>query len=114
MALTLEQYAAFLDTRDVNWPAPPPVQPPKAKPHLAVLPDIRLVGWNVYGTLLSIFSGNLCFVHPEKLGRAYARANSVSSCHGSNVSRSRVARVHRAAAKELEHRPVPDQADGSR
>src|SRR5438128_635824 len=66
MALTLEQYAAFLDTRDVNWPAPPPVQPPKAKPHLAVLPDIRLVGWNVYGTLLSIFSGNLCFVHPEK------------------------------------------------
>ena len=66
MALTLEQYAAFLDTRDVAWPAPPPVQPPKAKPHLVALPGIRLVTWNVYGTLLAISSGDLLFQHPQK------------------------------------------------
>lgn len=66
MALTLEQYAAFLDTRDVTWPAPPPVQVPKARAHLAALPGIRLVSWNIYGTLLSITSGNLFFEHPQK------------------------------------------------
>ncbi len=66
MALTLEQYAAFLDTRDVAWPAPPPVQPPKAKPHLVAMPEVRLVTWNIYGTLLAIPSGNLFFEHPQK------------------------------------------------
>lgn len=66
MALTLEQYAAFLDTRDLPWPAPPTVQTPKAKPHLVALPEVRLVSWNIYGTLLSIVSGNLFFKHPQK------------------------------------------------
>ena len=66
MALTLEQYAAFLDTRDLPWPAPPSVQAPKAKPHLVALRDIRLVSWNIYGTLLSIASGGLVFEHPQK------------------------------------------------
>ena len=66
MALTLEQYAAFLDTRNVSWPAPPPVQVPKAKAHLVALPGIRLVTWNIYGTLLSIVSGNIFFQHPQK------------------------------------------------
>jgi len=66
MALTLEQYAAFLDTRDLPWPAPPPRQLPRAKPHLTALPEIRLVSWNIYGTLLSIASGNLFFKHPQK------------------------------------------------
>jgi len=66
MALTLEQYAAFLETRNLAWPAPPPQQSPKAKPHLIAMPDVRLVTWNVYGTLLSIVSGNLFFEHPHK------------------------------------------------
>ncbi len=66
MTLTLEQYAAFLDTRAVSWPAPPTVQTPKAKAHLVALPEIRLVTWNIYGTLLSIVSGNLFFQHPQK------------------------------------------------
>lgn len=66
MALTLEQYAAFLDTRDLSWPAPPEVEPPKAKPHLTALPGIRLVTWNIYGALLAIPSGDLLFEHPEK------------------------------------------------
>ena len=66
MALTLEQYATFLDTRNLPWPAPPTVQPPKAKPHLVPLPGIRLVTWNLYGTLVSVPTGNLFFVHPQK------------------------------------------------
>ncbi|MCI0682861.1 MAG: HAD family hydrolase [Gemmataceae bacterium] len=66
MPLTLEQYASFLDTRDLPWPAPPAVQTPKAKPHLVALPDVRLVSWNIYGTLLSIVSGSLFFKHPQK------------------------------------------------
>jgi len=65
MALTLEQYAAYLDTRDLPWPAPPDVDRPKAKPHLARLPNIRAVTWNIYGTLLAIAGGDLVFQHPN-------------------------------------------------
>jgi FMN phosphatase YigB (HAD superfamily) len=67
MALTLEQYATYLDTRhDLSWPAAPEVDPPRAKPHLAHLPGIRVVTWNVYGTLLAIAGGELYFQHPQK------------------------------------------------
>src|SRR5258708_14464394 len=65
MALTLEQYATYLDTRDLHWPAPPEVERPKAKPHLKRLPEVRAVLWNVYGTLLSISGGELLFEHPQ-------------------------------------------------
>jgi FMN phosphatase YigB (HAD superfamily) len=64
MALSLEQYAAYLDTRDLPWPAPPEVDRPKAKPHLVRLPQVRAVLWNVYGTLLGISGGELLFEHP--------------------------------------------------
>ena len=64
MALTLEQYAAYLDTRDLPWPAAPEVDRPKAKPHLVRMPQIRAVLWNVYGTLLAIGGGELLFEHP--------------------------------------------------
>ena len=66
MPLTLEQYAEYLDTRDLPWPEPPTATPPKAKPHLKKLPDIRLVAWNLYGTLLVIPGGELYFHHPQK------------------------------------------------
>jgi hypothetical protein len=67
MALTLEQYADQLAERpDLNWPEPPEIDPPKAKPHLKSLPGIRAVTWNVYGTLLVIPSGELYFEHPNK------------------------------------------------
>jgi histidinol phosphatase-like enzyme len=59
MPLTLEQYANYLDTRDLPWPAAPEPAPPKARPHLTALPGIRAVLWNVYGTLLSISEGDL-------------------------------------------------------
>jgi FMN phosphatase YigB (HAD superfamily) len=66
MALSLQQYATYLDTRGLPWPAPPPVEPLKAKPHLVRLPDIRAVTWSVYGTLLTISGGELRFEHPEQ------------------------------------------------
>ena len=66
MAMTLEQYAAYLDTRDLVWPAPPPPQHPKAKPYLVRMPHVRAVTWNLYGTLLNIFGGQLLFEHPNK------------------------------------------------
>jgi phosphoglycolate phosphatase-like HAD superfamily hydrolase len=65
MPLTLEQYATYLDTRDLTWPQPPEPDPPKARPHLVRLPQVRAVTWNVYGTLLSIFGGELLFQHPN-------------------------------------------------
>ena len=67
MPLTLEQYAESLSTRDLIWPSPPAPQPVKAKPFHAPMPEIRLVAWNIYGTLLSISTGNLVFEHPQKL-----------------------------------------------
>ena len=67
MPLTLEQYATYLDTRDLTWPAAPDVERPKAKPHLKRLRGIRAVLWNVYGTLLAIPGGELYFEHPQKV-----------------------------------------------
>jgi hypothetical protein len=66
MPLTLEQYAEYLGTRDLPWPAAPTPQRPKAKPHVVPMPGVRLVTWNIYGTLLAIASGDLVFVHPQK------------------------------------------------
>ncbi|MFO0969640.1 MAG: HAD hydrolase-like protein [Gemmataceae bacterium] len=66
MPLTLEQYADYLDTRDLPWPMAPAPQPAKAKPHVAAMPGIRAVSWDLYGTLLCIASGELLFTHPTK------------------------------------------------
>ncbi len=65
MALSLEQYAAYLDGRGLYWPAPPAVEHPRAKPHLVRLPGVRAVLWNVYGTLLAVPTGDLLFEHPQ-------------------------------------------------
>jgi len=67
MALTLEQYAAYLDTRnDLVWPAALEVERIKARPHLVSLPQVRAVLWNVYGTLLRLSGGELWFEHPQE------------------------------------------------
>jgi FMN phosphatase YigB (HAD superfamily) len=67
MALTLEQYATYLDTRqDLSWPAAVAIERPKAKPHLVRLRGIRAVTWSVYGTLLSLAGGELYFEHPQQ------------------------------------------------
>jgi FMN phosphatase YigB (HAD superfamily) len=65
MPLSLEQYAAYLDTRALHWPAAPEPEPAKARRHLVRLPGVRLVLWNVYGTLLSIAGGEIWFNHPQ-------------------------------------------------
>src|SRR5207247_10242606 len=64
--MTLEKYAEHLDTRDLVWPVTPPVARAKAKPYLVRMPQVRAVTWNIYGTLLNIFSGQLLFEHPQK------------------------------------------------
>ena len=61
MPLTLDQYATYLDSRDLHWPAPPKVDVPRVKPHLPVIPSIKSILWNVYGTLLAIPGGELAF-----------------------------------------------------
>jgi FMN phosphatase YigB (HAD superfamily) len=66
MPFTLEQYANLLDTRDLVWPVAPETAPPKAKPHVVRMPEIRAVLWNLYGTLVNIFSGEVLFEHPQK------------------------------------------------
>jgi hypothetical protein len=66
MPLTLEQYVEKLDERtDLPWPKAPPIDPPKAKPHLAQF-KVRAVLWNVYGTLLAVPGGELWFEHPQE------------------------------------------------
>jgi FMN phosphatase YigB (HAD superfamily) len=66
MPLTLEQYAHYLDTRQLPWPSPPEVVQPKARPYLVRLPNIRAVTWSVYGTLVAISGGELYFEHPDQ------------------------------------------------
>jgi FMN phosphatase YigB (HAD superfamily) len=65
MALSLEQYATYLDTRDLPWPAAPLIEPANARPCLTPLADVRVVLWSVYGTLLAISGGDLAFEHPQ-------------------------------------------------
>ncbi len=49
--LTLEQYASYLDTRDLPWPAPPEIEPETFRPVCVDDPDLceamRLhhIGW---------------------------------------------------------------------
>jgi hypothetical protein len=72
MALTLSQYVTYLDSRGMSWPAPPTVEPAKARAHLVHLPEIRAVTWNVYGTLLAVSGGELVFEHPTPFGMEVA------------------------------------------
>ena len=65
MPLTLEQYATeHLPKLGLPWPLPPEPQPVKAKPHLPRL-AVKLVYWNVYGTLLNVPGGELWFDDPR-------------------------------------------------
>jgi FMN phosphatase YigB (HAD superfamily) len=61
MPLSIDQYASYLDTRDLPWPIAPPPRRAKARPHLEPVTGLRVVLWNVYGTLLAISEGNLVF-----------------------------------------------------
>jgi len=61
MPLSLDQYASYLDTRDLPWPVAPDADPPRAKPHAKPVSGVRAVLWTVYGTLLRISEGDLKF-----------------------------------------------------
>ena len=68
MALTLQEYASYLDTRsDLSWPAVPEIERRRAKPSLTRLAGVRAVTWNLYGTLVAIGGGQLYLEHPQKL-----------------------------------------------
>ena len=68
MAKTLQEYADWLDDReDLLWPKPQKAESPKATAYLKPLPEIRVVAWNIYGTLLRIADGDLLFEVPQEL-----------------------------------------------
>ncbi|MCA8996086.1 MAG: HAD hydrolase-like protein [Planctomycetaceae bacterium] len=68
MAQTLTEYLASIDERsDLIWPAPPDAVAIKVTPFTQPLPGIKVVLWNVYGTLLRIDQGELLHVHSQKL-----------------------------------------------
>jgi FMN phosphatase YigB (HAD superfamily) len=67
MAKSLQEYADWLDERQLLWPAAPAPVLPKATPYLKPLTDIRAVTWGVYGTLLTISDGRLLHLHPDPL-----------------------------------------------
>jgi FMN phosphatase YigB (HAD superfamily) len=58
MALSLAEYADFLDQKKLIWPQVPAAKSMKATPSVALLPGIRCVLWDVYGTLLRISDGH--------------------------------------------------------
>ena len=66
MPLSLAEYAESLDTRDLIWPQVPAPVAVKAKPAVEPLPDVKVVLWDVYGTLLRNAEGALnLFPEPE-------------------------------------------------
>lgn len=62
MSATLAEYAKFLDDRDLMWPRVPSELPVRATPSIKPLENIRLVLWDVYGTLLRVSGGRFCLV----------------------------------------------------
>ena len=57
MPMTLTEYAADLELRQVILPQPTPAMPVRATPSCQPLAGIRVVLWDVYGTLLRITDG---------------------------------------------------------
>jgi FMN phosphatase YigB (HAD superfamily) len=116
MPLSIEQYAAYLDTRDLPWPAAPDPDPPKAKPHLPALHGVRAILWNVYGTLLAVTEGELKFevandflmqVALEKTIQEFKMWNSMSRKPGQPSAYMR--EVYQKALTELRLAPSPGE-----
>jgi FMN phosphatase YigB (HAD superfamily) len=77
MPLSLEQYATFLDSRALHWPAAPEPVSARAKPHLIKLHGVKAVLWNIYGTLVSISGGEVWFNHPQPFAMQVALDKTV-------------------------------------
>lgn len=61
MPLSLAEYADFLDGRKLIWPKVPSPKAVNATPAVSLLPGIRAVMWDVYGTLLRVSDGHFTF-----------------------------------------------------
>jgi len=62
MPVSLTEYARFLDERDLIWPRVPDPVPVRATPSIKPLSGIRIVLWDVYGTLLRASGGRFTLV----------------------------------------------------
>jgi len=60
MAVSLAEYATFLDDRDLIWPRVPPPVRVRVAPSCEPIDGIRIVLWDVYGTLLRTTGGAFC------------------------------------------------------
>jgi len=59
MSYSWPKYFDWLQERQLKWPQLPPLKPAAAKPFDRPLPGIRVVLWDLYGTLLRISDGEL-------------------------------------------------------
>jgi FMN phosphatase YigB (HAD superfamily) len=62
MAVSLAEYAKSLEDRDLMWPRVRSEIPIRATPSLKPLEDVRVVLWDVYGTLLRTSGGRFCLI----------------------------------------------------
>lgn len=53
------EYFEFLEEKSLKWPQTPPVQPVSAQPSLPPIPEVKVVFWDTYGTLMRISDGEL-------------------------------------------------------
>ncbi|MEW4487659.1 HAD family hydrolase [Thalassoglobus sp. JC818] len=68
MGISLSAYIDELHGRsDLIWPKPADAKPMKATPYLKPLPEVKLVTWSLYGTLLEIDHGKLLHHHPQEI-----------------------------------------------
>src|SRR5829696_4058162 len=116
MPLTLEQYATYLDTRGLQWPAAPQADPPRVRPSVRPLEGVRAVLWTVYGTLLSIPEGELKFevandlvmnVALDKTIHEFKMWGSMSRKPGQPSEYMR--EIYRKALDEQRLAPAPDK-----
>ena len=63
----MQEYADWLDAKDLLWPAAPKVEPVKATAYTKPLDGVRGVAWSLYGTLLFIADGKLVLMHNQQL-----------------------------------------------
>lgn len=68
MAKSLAEYLSALDERsNLIFPKAPRWKPIPATPSMKPLPQVKVVLWSVYGTLLRIDRGRLVHQHPQEL-----------------------------------------------
>jgi len=50
---------------ELMWPAQPQIKPAKARPAVRKLPEVQVITFSIYGTLVAIAGGDLMLVHPN-------------------------------------------------